>query len=129
MLIGRKPQVNKNQYKIMAVNFKLLDKSTLTPVSLISVDEEICTKVLQAPIHPIFWGGDGENSFNWYDSIGFMLASGLKLEDEPSEGRSVRAYYQQSKAWHKELPIIEKVIDYLQSNYVSISWGSWGTKC
>lgn len=113
----------------MAVNFKLLDKSTLTPISLITVDEEICTKVLQVPTHETFWGGVGENSFNWYDTIGFMLASGLTLEDTPSEGISVRAHYQQSEIWQEKLPIIEKIIDYLQSKYISKSWSSWGTKC
>lgn len=113
----------------MAVNFKLLDKSTLTPISLITVDEDICTKVLQVPTHETFWGGVGENSFNWYATIGFMLASGLTLEDTPSEGISVRAYYQQSEIWQEELPIIEKIIDYLQSKYISKSWSSWGTKC
>lgn len=108
----------------MALNFMLIDKVTSKPVSLTNVDEIICKELLSVEVHPKKYGGDwtkSDNTFNWFDSIGFQLAYGKTLEDGDD---SVRRYYQQSDMWQKELPIIEKIIDFLQSRYVCHSWVS-----
>lgn len=108
----------------MALNFMLIDKVTSKPVSLTNVDEIICKELLSVEVHPKKYGGDwtkSDNTFNWFDSIGFQLASGRVLEDGDN---SVRNYYQQSDMWQEELPTIEKIIDFLQSKYVCHSWVS-----
>lgn len=108
----------------MALNFMLVDKVTSEPVSLITVDEIICKEVLNVEVHPHNYGGDwtkSDNTFNWFDSIGFQIASGKTLEDGDD---SVKKYYQESDMWQKEYPIIEKIIDFLQSRYTSRSWVS-----
>jgi hypothetical protein len=104
----------------MAVNFQLIDKSTKEAVRLSLLDDEICKNVYNVDPHPRFYGGD---VFNWYDTIGFMIATGMNLEDGDN---SVRSYYQTSDIWQEELPIINKVIDYLQTKYTSKSWVSVG---
>jgi hypothetical protein len=109
----------------MAINFMLKDKVTNKPVSPIDVDEIICKEILNVEAHPKYYGGDctkSDNTFNWFDSIGFQLASGKELEDGDN---SVRRYYQESDMWQEELPIIEKIIDFLQSRYVCDSWVSF----
>jgi len=100
----------------MAVYFKLIDKVTDLPVSLSKVDEDICKLILKCEPHDKHYGGD---VFNWFDSIGFQLASGKTLEDGKD---SVREYYQTSEMWAEELPMIEQIIDYLQSKYTCKSW-------
>lgn len=110
----------------MALNFQLLDKVTNEPQSLSKVDEIICVECLNVPVHPKKYGGDcnkSNHTFNWFDSIGYQIASGKTLEDGDN---SVRKYYQESDMWKEELPIIEKIIDFLQSKYITKSWVSWG---
>ena len=104
----------------MAINFKLFDNYTGQPVSPITLDENICKEVLNCEPHPKFYGGI---VFNWFDTIGYMLASGMRLQDGEN---SVRSHYQQSEIWKEELPIIEKIIDYLQTRYIEKSWVSIG---
>ena len=103
----------------MSVSFRLVSKETKIAEGLNSVDEKICN-LLNVPVHPKWYGG---GHFNWFDSIGFQLAYGLKLDDGPG---SVREHYQSSEMWQEDLPTIEKVIDFLQENYVVESWSSWG---
>jgi hypothetical protein len=110
----------------MALNFQLLDKISNTPQSLSLVDEMICKECLNVEVHPNKYGGDWNKSkgtFNWFDSIGFQIASGKTLEESDN---SVRNYYKSSEIWQEELPIIEKIIDYLQSKYTAKNWVSWG---
>lgn len=104
----------------MAVNFQLLNKETKEPVGLVEVDERICREIYKEEPHERWWGG---TTFNWYDSIGFQLACGLTLEDGEN---SVRQHYRSSEIWREELPIIEKVIDFLQENYTTKNWVSIG---
>jgi hypothetical protein len=113
-----RPTNSKN--KKMAVNFQLICKSTNEPVKLSSIDDEICRKVYNVEPHERFYGG---NIFNWYDTIGFMIATGMSLEDGDN---SVRKHYENSELWQEELPIINQVIDYLQDKYTSKSWISIG---
>ncbi len=47
-------------------------------VSLSRIDEEIC-QLLGSQVHDRFYGGTGENSFNWFDTIGFQIACGKPL--------------------------------------------------
>lgn len=105
----------------MAINFQLIDKLDKKPVSLTKIDEEICEKVLAEKPHKKYYGGSGKNSFNWFDTIGFQLASGKTLEEGQN---SVRKYYQTSDDWLEELPIIEKIITFLQNKYTCRSWVS-----
>ena len=107
----------------MAYNFQLIDKQTNEAVRLSLVHELICKEILNETPHERFYGGSGKNSFNWFDSIGFQIASGKTLEDGDD---SVRKYYQESEMWQPELSIIEKIIDFLQSKYTTKSWVSWG---
>lgn len=95
----------------MAYYFQLLDKKTNQPIELTKVDEDICRKVYKCEPHHKFWGGE---VFNWYDSIGFQLATGLKLEDGPN---GVRNYYNKAWSQEEELPLINKVITFMQKNY------------
>ena len=100
----------------MAVNFQLLDKTTKVAVPLVAVDELICTDVLNCTPHEKWWGGE---VFNWYDTIGFQLAYGKKLEDGDD---SVRDYYKDSELWKEEYPMIDSIISYLQKHYTSRNW-------
>jgi hypothetical protein len=102
----------------MAVNFQLLDKQTGEAVSLSHVDDMICKDVYNCTPHIRHYGG---NVFNWYDTIGFQIAYGMKLDD--GEG-SVREYYQNSELWADEYQIIDSVISYLQEHYTTKSWAS-----
>lgn len=101
----------------MAIYFTLRDKTTLGVVSPDHVDELICKEVLNVPVHPRQYGGDPnlKGSFNWFDTIGFQFANGKTLQDGPN---SVRRHYQTSDMWYDELPVLEKIIDFLQSRYV-----------
>jgi hypothetical protein len=97
--------------------FQLIDRVTGEPTSLSLVDDRICKEVYNCEPHPRFYGG---NVFNWFDSIGFQLAMSKDLDD--NSDKSVRKYYQESELWADELPIIEKTIDFLQTNYTEKSW-------
>jgi len=104
----------------MAVNFQLLDKTTKVAVPLVAVDEQVCIDVLNCTPHEKWWGGE---VFNWYDTIGFQLASGKTLDDGE---KSVRKHYQESDLWVEEYPIIDRIISYLQDRYTTKSWYSCG---
>lgn len=93
--------------------FELKSKITGETISSNLVDKLLCEKVYQTVPHDIYYGGQ-PLVFNWFDSIGYMLASGMKLEDG---NNSVREYYRNNELWAKELPIIEKTINFLQENY------------
>ena len=107
----------------MALNFQLIDKKTDDVINLVPLDEDICKDVLNVEVHPQRYGGIGENSFNWFDTIGFQLASGKTLEEGDN---SVRTYYRNSELWEKELPVIESIITYLQDRYTAKNWVSVG---
>jgi hypothetical protein len=53
--------------------------------------------------------------FNWYDTIGFTIAMGRSLDQ-------VRDHYVKSDVWLEELPIINKVLDFLEDNYTTRSF-------
>ena len=97
--------------------FQLIDKVTGKPESLSFIDDRICKEVYKCEPHPRHFGG---TVLNWYDTIGFQLATG-KILDDNSEN-SVRKYYQESETWKEELPIFEEVISFLQENYTDKSW-------
>jgi hypothetical protein len=100
----------------MANNFQLIDKVTDLPTSLSKIDEDICKLVLNCKPDDKRYGGD---VFNWFDTIGFMLSSGMTLEDGEN---SVREHYKHSDIWKEEFPIIDKIISYLQSKYTAKHW-------
>ena len=87
--------------------FQLLDKVSNQPVSLSLVDELICREVYQTEPHPKWYGGD---VFNWFDSIGFQIATGKSLVQ-------VREYYNSNPLWAEELPYIIPALIYIESNY------------
>lgn len=108
----------------MALNFQLFDKETNTAQSLSLVDERICKEVLDTPVHEKLYGGgyQTDNAFNWFDSIGFQLATG-KTYDE------VLAHYEgQPEYWGKEMPVIRKVVEFLRANYNTNSFVTWGSR-
>ena len=92
--------------------FQLFDKSSCEVVSLISVDERICKEVYNVEPHSKYWGS---TVFNWYDTIGFTIAMGRSLDQ-------VRDHYVKSDVWLEELPIINKVLDFLEDNYTTRSF-------
>lgn len=100
----------------MAVNFSLTDKTTKSVVKLLDVDKEICA-LFDIPVHDKDWGGE-HGVRNWYDTIGFQLASG-KTYDE------IRLHYVKSDLWIDELPWLLKCINYLEQRYVPNSWHSY----
>lgn len=103
----------------MANCFQLFPKGSTTAISLNKLDEEIC-EILNVPVHPKHYGGGFvEGAFNWFDTIGFTIAMGKSLE----EGE-VREHYRNSDLWQEELPVIEKILDYLEENYTSYSFAS-----
>jgi hypothetical protein len=93
--------------------FQLLDKTTKEPVGLNTVDELICTEVLNVPVHPKFYGG---GKFNWFDSIGFTIATN---SDKQLGSQELRDHYLKSEMWADEAPVFEKVLDFLESKYTS----------
>ena len=97
--------------------FQLIEKVSGEPAVLSKVDDIICKEVYNCEPHPKYYGGD---VFNWFDSIGFHLATGKSLCD--NSDNSVRKYYKESEIWADELPIIEKTIDFLQENYTDRSF-------
>ena len=107
----------------MALNFQLISKTTKEATSLSEIDDLICENVLHVTPHHKFYGGNEDGCFNWFDTIGFQIASGLTLEDGTT---SVRNHYKNSEIWKEELPIIEKIIDYLQENFTTKNWVSVG---
>lgn len=96
--------------------FQLLDKQTKEPQSLNTIDEEIC-KLMGVQVHPKHYG---DGIYNWFDTIGFQLATGKDLDD--NSPNSVREYYKSSEMWTEELPWLEKIITYLQSKYTDKSF-------
>ena len=94
--------------------FQLFSKVTKEPVSLNQIDEEICN-VLEVPVHKTKYGGGYEKgSFNWYDTIGFQIATGKFLGSD-----ELRDHYLKSDMWSEEASIIEKILNYLEDNYTS----------
>jgi hypothetical protein len=94
--------------------FQLFDRDTNQIVSLSSVDDAICTQVLNTQPHPQFYGG---NVFNWFDTIGFMIATG-----KPLGSQELRDHYLSSDMWAEEAPVIRQILDYLESRYTSHSF-------
>ena len=96
--------------------FQLFDKQTNQAVSLIALDESICADVLNTQPHPRFYGG---TVFNWFDTIGYMIATG-----KPLGSQELRDHYLKSDMWAEEAPIISNVLDYLEARYTSHSFYS-----
>jgi len=98
--------------------FKLLDKQTKEAVSLNKIDEDICKEVLGVPVHEKKYGGGyAPGSFNWFDTIGFMIATG-----KPLGSQELRDHYLASDIWAEEAPVIGKILDYLEARYTSHSF-------
>src|SRR4051812_30972376 len=94
--------------------FQLFNKvNSQEAVSLNRIDEEVCN-LLGSQVHDRYYGGTGENSFNWFDTIGFQIACGKPLGSE-----ELKEYYTSSSLWKKELPVILRILEYLESNYTS----------
>lgn len=92
----------------MAYYLRLLDKTSNDAVSLISIDERICREVYNVEPDDTHWGS---SVFNWYDTIGFSLSSGMTIKE-------VRDHYVTSDIWTEERPMIMQVLDFLEANYV-----------
>lgn len=94
--------------------FKLLDKQTGEATSLSAIDDSICTEVLNVPTHDRLYGG---GFFNWFDTIGFQIATG-----KPLGSQELRDHYLKSDLWADEAPLISKILDYLEARYTSHSF-------
>ena len=90
--------------------FRLLEKGTQTAKSLNSIDTEICEKVLHVEVHPKWYGG-GE--FNWFDTIGLLLACGKSLNPESDD------YILKDETYGETFV---KVVNYLSERYDSDSF-------
>jgi len=97
----------------MAQCFQLLDKQTNEAVSLSVIDEQICNEVLHTPVHPKYYGGD---KFNWFDTIGFQIATGKDLHSE----ELVNHY--NNDLWADEYPLVKDIVSFLRERYVSRSF-------
>jgi hypothetical protein len=99
--------------------FQLFKKGESTPCSLAKVDEDICNNVLNAPVHSKFWGGDpsSDNSFNWFDTIGFNIATGKQLGSI-----ELRNHFLDNEFWKEESHVFQKILNYLEDNYTSYAF-------
>ena len=98
--------------------FQLLDKQSGEAVSLNSVDESICKEVLNVPVHEHNYGGGyAPGAFNWFDTIGYMIATG-----KPLGSQELRDHYLASDMWAEEAPIIGKILDHLEARFTSRSF-------
>lgn len=98
--------------------FQLLDKQTGTAVPLNQVDESICKEVLQVPVDDHKYGGGYvPGAFNWFDTIGFQIATG-----KPLGSWELRDHYLNSNMWSEEAPLISKILDYLEARFTSRSF-------
>lgn len=102
----------------MANNFQLFPKGSNTAARLFDIDEEICTKVLNVPVHEKVYGGSGEGRFDWFNTIGYLIASGRKLGSEELRLKVAE--------WTENDPIGVKVLQYLEDNYTSDSFVTIG---
>lgn len=101
----------------MPVCFKLFSKDNQEKaISLTLIDERICREVLNVEPHPKWYGG---TVFNWFDTIGFMIASS---SDMYLGSAALREHYSKSEMWAEEWPMIEKILDFLEANYTSTSF-------
>ena len=100
----------------MASCFQLFEKETNQIVSLSSVDDAICTEVLNTQPHPKLYGG---TVFDWFNSIGFMIAIG-----KPLGSQELRDHYLADESWAKYAPVIKQILDYMESKYTSRSFYS-----
>jgi hypothetical protein len=98
--------------------FQLLDKQSNEAVSLNKLDEDICKDVLNVPVHEKKYGGGYvKGAFNWFDTIGYHIATGMPLGSQ-----ELRDHYLKSDIWAEEAPIISKILDYLEARYYSHSF-------
>lgn len=98
--------------------FQLLDKQTGEATSLSAIDNSICTEVLNVPTDErMYGGGFVSGAFNWFDTIGFQIATGKSLGSQ-----ELRDHYLKSDLWADEAPVISKILDYLEARYTSHSF-------
>lgn len=97
--------------------FRLISKETNEVVSLIKVDEEIC-QLLGVEVDLRHYGGV-ENGFNWFDTIGFMIATNSEMF---LGSQKLRDHYLASDMWSEEAPVIGKILNYLEEKYRSANW-------
>lgn len=102
----------------MPICFQLFDKNTNEAVSLSKLDDILCTEVLKVQPDPkLYGGGHVKGAFNWFDTIGFMIASGKELGSQ-----ELRDHYLASDMWADEAPLIRSILDYLEEHYTSNSF-------
>lgn len=101
------------QYDLLMPScFQLFSKDNPTDaVSLSKVDEEICS-LLNIPVHNRFYG-NGE--VNWFDTIGYMIATSNDLQLGVPELRD------KMKDWELDKRFFQ-ALDYLEENYTSTSF-------
>ena len=100
----------------MANYLILVDKTTKSVVSMREVDKEICA-LLDIPQDDKYCGGK-YGGYDWYDTIGYQLASG-KTYDQ------VRLFYAKSTICYDSLHWLMKCINYLEEKYESKNYYSY----
>jgi len=89
--------------------FQLTKKGTASPSALSQVDEELCA-VVGEPVHATRW------LYSWYDIIGLLIALGNQIGTPELRQKTLEIYDVER---HEK---INKILDYLETNYVSDAW-------
>ena len=102
--------------------FQLFKKGESEPISLNKIDEEICS-VLEVPVHLTKYGGGYvKGALNWFDTIGFAIATDSEKFLGSQELRDYFLISRDGGIWDEEAPLFEKVLNYLEANYSSTSF-------
>lgn len=106
----------------MPACFQLRKKGEQEPDDLIAVDESIC-KHLGASCDPERWVG------NWYDSIGYMLATcDHKLGSEGFKIK-VKMWSHGFDGYEDRQQVLQPILKFLEENYESDSWHENKGRC
>lgn len=105
--------------------FQLFPKNSTEAVSLNKLDEDICTEVLNLPVHPKDYGA---GKYNWFDDIGYKIAT---KSSHYLGSYALRRYYlkqivlakqNNDYSWLRYNLWMYKILMYLEENYTSRSF-------
>lgn len=100
--------------------FQLFKKGTYNAVKLGELDDIICREVLKCEPHPKFYGGD---KFNWFDSIGFIIATtnDCELGSDKLKDKVLKEWFPNTEdsIYHVRA---KNVLEYLEENYSSTAF-------
>ena len=106
--------------------FQLFKKGTYDAVSLNRLDEDICRQILNCEPHPRRYGGD---VFNWFDSIGFIIATNSdcslgsqELKDKINDWFPLDDQDRQDPRDIEDANNARKVLAYLEEHFASTAF-------